>query len=293
MNANINKRNPKYFCLQHVGDNFVQYCVDCKKNLCHFCTEEHLNHQRKNFNEDDDLILFENNKIKNKVEQVKEEKIKFFNILNHLQKELNKTINDFQQKEKNYDVIYRRNYETVKGANDIMNFNFKEFISLTINKYNGGSYDLSKLSNKAEEIKNNYVPNNNEKFSIFGYNNIIKKNFNYLRIVKNFDCNIFIERNNDNNNLNRYTFNDLSKEENNCFTIYNLTKNPSLSFKGEHNDNVEENKKISILNQNTNNSDNQNDYSNDNQNMSYNNQDEKELSEMVNEESNHKNNNNL
>ena len=214
MNSNYNKRNPKYFCLQHVGDNFVQYCVDCKKNLCHFCTKEHVNHQRKKFDEDEGLILFENNIIKNKVEEVKEEKIKFFNVVNNLQKELNKIINDFQQKEKNYDLQYRRNYETVKGANDIMNFNFKEFISLTINKYKYDSYDLSKLSNNNEVIKNNYVPNNTEIFSIFRYNNIIKKNYNDLRIDKTFNCNIIRDRNNDNNNLNKYIFNNLSKEKN-------------------------------------------------------------------------------
>ena len=262
------KKN-EFFCFRHKKDNYVQYCLDCNKNLCYFCIKEHKNHHRREFHEDEDLHLFDNNQMKEKVDQVQMVKNKMLTII---EKKFNQFYEDIKIKAKSYHSEYKRNYETIRNANYVMKFNITEKMISILR-------DLNLLLENNEEIR---IPKNNNIEKNNNLNNIGNQN-----IVENFNDNIIAKKNNINNNC----FNNLIKHNVDNFNISNLSDNSILNNQNNNDDNIEENEE---LNTSRNNRDNSNEFLNNNQNMNNSNlshSDENEVTEVF-RESNSNNNNN-
>ena len=78
---NIVNYSLKYFrCSFHKDKEFISYCLDCNKNLCIFCINQHKEHNIINFT---NLFLEQNKETIEKIQKVKE---LFDNIIDSLPK---------------------------------------------------------------------------------------------------------------------------------------------------------------------------------------------------------------
>ena len=81
----INYEIKDYICEEH-NEGYVEYCKECKKDICLSCENNHINHE---------TILYKNiirdiNKVRNDMNEYKEEIDKFNNNIDDIINKLNK-----------------------------------------------------------------------------------------------------------------------------------------------------------------------------------------------------------
>ena len=140
----INYDKIHYLCNKH-NEPFTNYCTKCNKNICTLCEEDHLDHEmislrkimpnKKNlFKKLDDL--------KNSVNKCNSSIDKIINILNVMKENFNNyykieeyMINNYEQTERNFEILYNIN-EIINNNDNILN-------------------DLNKI-NSSNDIKNKF-----------------------------------------------------------------------------------------------------------------------------------------
>ena len=81
----INYDIKNYICEKH-NESFVEYCNDCKIDICLSCENEHINHNTTHYKN----IMKDMNKIKNEMNEYKKEIDIFINDINDIINKLNK-----------------------------------------------------------------------------------------------------------------------------------------------------------------------------------------------------------
>ena len=219
-------KKQEFNCRNHFKNSsfeYVEYCLDCKKNLCHFCIEEHENHNRRKFKikpkEEKDLKLYENDEVREKVKEFEKEKKKLLNIFDNIKNKVKQLFDDINKKAKSYDFKYKRNYETVCNVNDAMNFNSKENLIYVLTTCLGKIPSLFPNNDKIYNIEKSNT------FSIIENNNNLKKYRKELTI-ETFNIDLIIDSKI--NNINNYcniNFNKFIQQEN----VHNFVINSFLN----------------------------------------------------------------
>ena len=187
----INYDNKNYICNKH-NETLIQYCNDCKIDMCLSCSKEHKNHK---------IILYQNKLIdeknlRNKLNQPGNETKKF--KLN-----IEEIINKFKKVMENFDSIYNINDNILKNYEKNKNRNYKLLLNLNyMDKYIDNEtqnikdkFDYGKNLNqlldvykKMENIKEGIIYKSNriqnEKLRIFG-NKFVENNRGKCKIIYN------------------------------------------------------------------------------------------------------------
>ena len=198
----IDYDSKNYNCDIH-NEIFVSYCKSCKRNICGLCGNNHENHEVNKYMEyEKNDKINEINNLRNKIEEMKKDInsiiYKLNNVINYIEeyyKVFNTYVNDYH-----YD-IKKRNYESLKNINEILNneiihdvssvvkenniYNkFKKLIVIN-NKIEGNATNESEEENNDsdDEISiNYYIYKNEENIRIFG-SNFVKNNQKICKIV--------------------------------------------------------------------------------------------------------------
>ena len=150
-----------YFCNKH-NNPYNSYCKQCKKNICHLCVEEHKNH---------DIILFEKLKLKKndllqKKEEFKKSKDEYNNNLDKIIELLSNAKNNINNYYKIEDDIINNydenelNYELLYNLNEITNYN--NIILKDINIINSENKIESKFNKILSMCNQNNTSEKNE-----------------------------------------------------------------------------------------------------------------------------------
>ena len=83
----IKYKNKEYKCNKH-NEKYISYCNKCKRNICMICENNHNNHERISLGK----LIIEDDKIKKRMEEMKEE-INIFN--NNIKEKINKLNKNF------------------------------------------------------------------------------------------------------------------------------------------------------------------------------------------------------
>ena len=170
----INYDKIHYICNKH-DELFTNYCNECKINICSLCEKEHLKHDKQlisNMILDKKELLIKLNELKKSINIYNENINKIIEILNNVKENMNNyykleeyIINNYNQKERNYEILY--------NIDKIINYN--NIIIKDINQIN----NEKNIENKFNYINNIYnnINNNNEIKLIvkIGKNDINKK----------------------------------------------------------------------------------------------------------------------
>ena len=158
---NIIKYDQKFFTCRKHNEIFVNYCQDCKVNLCLSCMEEHQEHITIYFNK----LLPKVNEIKESLSEIKKNIESFNSKINIIIKQLTELMKAMEvYYDINIDILnnysYKnRNYETLQNVNEIsienpifglikeinQNRNFSSKIFNIIDLYNRITFDKDEL----------------------------------------------------------------------------------------------------------------------------------------------------
>jgi len=198
----INYNEEEYKCNIH-NEYYYSYSKECKRNICMICENNHNEHEIIYYGK----IIIEENKIKEKMNELKEEIDKFNKDIeekiNKLKKikenieEYYKIINDIIKK---YINNKKRNYQILINIKNIINNNIIINNIKRINNNKNKYEDIIDIYNKIYNINNNNNINNNIKDDLLSNKkNTIKddllkhnKNNEILNNNKNKDNNIII-----------------------------------------------------------------------------------------------------
>ena len=181
----INYDKINYICNKHI-EPYIFYCNKCKVNICTLCEEEHLKHEIElisNMMINKKELLTKLKELKKSINLFNENFDKLIEILNVVKKNINNyyklaeyMINNYEQKERNYQILYNIN-EIIYNNNDIIN---------EINKIN----KTRNIRNKFDNIFNIYNKINTYKFKedkytdeIESLNELIKEKEEKLEIL--------------------------------------------------------------------------------------------------------------
>ena len=207
------ENNNKDFCLNHSSRELKYYCIQCDKEYCEICYENHfynhniIHYSNINYIEFKQLLLIKNSiKEKNNLLQDYidncEQYIKSYNaekvlIIKEFNRIINNYINNIEMKIEEIKTIIediRKKQNTIKNNNSLINQYLELYYKL--NKENKNI----KLNNYEEFIKNNYSINskNNllEKHKFNNKNNYLILNYYSSQLIDNISLN-----NNNNNNI--------------------------------------------------------------------------------------------
>ena len=105
-----------YICNKHDGEIFTNYCNKCKMNICSLCEKEHSEQDKKLISS----MILDKKDLLNKLTELKQS-INIYNdninkiieILNNVKENMNNyykleeyIINNYNQKERNYEILY-------------------------------------------------------------------------------------------------------------------------------------------------------------------------------------------
>ena len=144
----INYDIKNYICEKH-NESFVEYCNDCKIDICLSCENEHINHNKTHYKN----IMKDMNKLKNEMNEYKREIDIFINDINDIINKLNKIKENILIYYNIYNNIIKyneskkRNYIILQNINEINNNIIKD-----INKIN----NCNDINNKFNDILNKY-----------------------------------------------------------------------------------------------------------------------------------------
>jgi len=181
----INYDKIHYICNKHI-EPYIFYCNECKVNICTLCEEEHLEHEKElisNWMINKKELLTNLNKLKKSIDLFNENIGKLIEILNEVKRNINNyykfaeyMINNYEQKERNYQILYNIN-EIIDNNKDIINEMNK--INKTKNFQNKFN-NIFKIYNKINTYKFKEDINTNE---IENLNELIKEKEEKLEIL--------------------------------------------------------------------------------------------------------------
>ena len=175
----INYEEKHYKCNKH-NNLYTSYCDKCKKDLCVLCEQEHINHKIINVGQ---LIPKDVNECKGKLSQLREGIDKLKEKINEIRDNLgkvvdnielyytisNEIINNYENTNINYEILY--NVNKINNSNDnfikeINNINNDDNIN---NKFKQIYNIYNKIYDKIDEVTFLYkFKEENEKLKIFG-----------------------------------------------------------------------------------------------------------------------------
>ena len=191
----INYEERDYKCVNH-NELFSKYCNECKSNICLFCENEHKNHKNESYSD----IIPDIDKLKEKMNELKEEIDKFNSnikdIINKLYKvmgnmeiyyKINENIlNNYEKKIRNYIMLQNINeinnniLEEIKDINDNINENNK--INNILNIYDKMvNKDITEI-NIIYDIDKRDKENEKDIIKIFG-DDFVKNNKNKCKMI--------------------------------------------------------------------------------------------------------------
>ena len=143
----INYDEKYYICNEH-NEKYISYCDDCDKNLCILC-DEHKHHKRILFSDilpKKEELIEKKNRLKNSINKFNNEIKKLMNILNEVMNKINMLykiyedlINNYDNKNRNYEIIYNINKisynEIINELNKISECDIKEKYNNIYNIY--------------------------------------------------------------------------------------------------------------------------------------------------------------
>ena len=200
----INYDKIHYLCNKH-NEPFTNYCTKCNKNICTLCEEDHLDHEmislrkimpnKKNlFKKLDDL--------KNSVNKCNSSIDKIINILNVMKENFNNyykieeyMINNYEQNERNFEILYNIN-EIINNNDNILNDLNKINSSNDIkNKFNN-IYEIYRRKNNIIKMKLKIEKDDINKEIYFLNNtinnNVFNQNVNYLKELNDSNTELYI-----------------------------------------------------------------------------------------------------
>ena len=98
-----------YCCCSKKNKNYIGFCIDCKKNICQICIENHKDHNKKNFSE---LNILDTKQKKSIKEKIAEQTKKIAKI--------SKILDDWLERAKNSINIYKKQLDLYNKLNSIM-----------------------------------------------------------------------------------------------------------------------------------------------------------------------------
>jgi len=156
-NHNIIKYEEKYYICDKHNKLYNSYCMKCKKDICILCEKEHNNHDIIN----DGKLIPNIDEYKNKIKELRKSIDKLKENINEIIDNLNKvienieiyykisneTINNYDNKNINYEILYnikeinKNNENIIKEINNInkdnsINNKFNKIINIYNNIYN-------------------------------------------------------------------------------------------------------------------------------------------------------------
>ena len=173
-------------CILH-NETYDYYCVDCKKNICQYCSDD--------FHSEHNLIDLDDINVKRKeIKRIKENYLKerenylnlpiiFNDLVNKMKQELDKIVNNIQNEIKFKESVINTYENKIDNYNAIINlknleFNIKPF---NIDKNLTIIENINNLMKYANNINNNNVKDDKLNSNI---NNISKKSNNKAKVKK-------------------------------------------------------------------------------------------------------------
>ena len=185
----INYNEINNICDKHY-DNYDNYCIDCNKNICLKCFEDHNNHNIENFEKlyiSEDKIKLEEKELRNIIDKMNEEiekiKLKLDIVKNNIEKYYNIILYINKNNYRNYEMLL--NKKEINNNNDIKN-DIKEIIN--DNNINNKFKKIIDIYNKMEYIDDDeiiirYKINKNDKEIKIFDNEFIKNNRDKCQII--------------------------------------------------------------------------------------------------------------
>ena len=175
---NIIEYDEKYYMCDIHNKEFSIYCKECKKDICIYCENEHINHDKISYGTimpDIDEIKLKRIELEEKINKYKVNINEIKNILNKTVENIdcyyniiNNMINNYDNKKLNYEIIY--------NLNNIYNNNIIEDINIILNE--------NFLNDKVDKILSIYNSMaNNFKLIIKGKEYELMRELN----IKNFE----------------------------------------------------------------------------------------------------------
>jgi len=197
----INYNDKEFKCNIH-NENFISYCNECKRNICMSCEEEHNEHSIIYYGK----LIIKDNKIINRMKEIKEEIDKFNNDIKEKINKLNIIIKNMEEYYNIIDNIIKK----VNNNNKKRNYQLLITINNIINKNN--------MINNIKRINEN---NNKYDDIIDIYNKIYNNKINNKNNVDNIIIN---EKNNDKNNNERNKESNNEKKNDDNIIIYKINE---------------------------------------------------------------------
>ena len=181
----INYDEKYYKCSEH-GDDYIAYCEDCKKNLCSIC-DGHKDHKRLIFMDilpkKEDLIKTKD-EIKSTIDKFNSQIRALISILNDVKDKINMyykiyedIINNYDNKNRNYEIIYNINQlqnNKIKDELDkIIEYNIIEKYKYIFNVYQTMNIDEINIIYNIKDLKEVQLFNPN----------FIERNENKLKLI--------------------------------------------------------------------------------------------------------------
>ena len=174
--VDFNKKD--YTCLcNNKNEKFVGYCVDCKKDFCGLCSEQHKNHKIINFNK----FNIDKNLLKQKFIEQKGVISRFNKLVDGWLKRAQEFINLYKKKLELYEKInekiieqydsINKNYKSIKNI-EYLNFDFDDIVINLIKNQNNLKLHNNLICKFINENMGKYVQLKN-------YKNNALKNFEH------------------------------------------------------------------------------------------------------------------
>ena len=198
-----------YMCNKHEGEMFTNYCHKCKKNICSLCEKNHSKHDKQSIGDmilDKKELLNKLNELKKSINIYNENINKIIEVLNNVKENMENyykleeyIINNYNQKERNYEILYNinkflnynriiiDNINHINNENNIQN----KFIYIN-NLYNKNNKNEIKLTVKVEKDDINekiyFLDNTDDEITIgFNLNEISDDDFKEIKERHNHD----------------------------------------------------------------------------------------------------------
>ena len=190
----INYDKLNYICNKH-NDSFIKYCSQCKKNICYICEDDHEKHNQISFSEIKPNINDSNNNLKvmkkeidifnNNIKEIINKLNEMINIMNIYYEINNNIINNYEKKNRNYQVLQNIKQININNEIYIKLKNINKMTNIKDKLYN--IIDFYNNINSDEIVKNEPIKENKEKL----INNKLQSNnkLNEMTIIYNIDKN--------------------------------------------------------------------------------------------------------
>ena len=155
-----------YCCCNKKNMNYIGFCVDCKKNICQICSENHKDHNKKKFCELNILDTKQKKSIKEKIAEQTEKISK-----------IGKILDDWLERVKNSINIYKKQLDLYNKLNSLMinQYSLNKCCYETIKNAEGIRLDLDENFSGLLEAEKDYQKQNSIIFQLLTRNRELDK----------------------------------------------------------------------------------------------------------------------